>query len=92
VIPKRTIKKFKTKNGEIPLPVFFPDATRAFIRTVDSTDIENTKTPGILVNTYHLYKDLGKEILEKNDGIRQFGWISGYEFSKIRGKQRCYQR
>ena len=87
MIPKRTVKKFKTKNGEIPLPVFFPDATRAFIRTVDSTDIENTKTPGILVNTYHLYKDLGKEILEKNDGIRQFMSWSGAVISDSGGFQ-----
>lgn len=40
----------------VPLPVFFPDATKAVLRTLDSTDIESTKTPGILVNTYHLYK------------------------------------
>jgi queuine tRNA-ribosyltransferase len=72
VIPKRSIKKFKSKNGEVPLPVFFPDATRAVIRTLDSSDIESTKTPGILVNTYHLYKDLGKKVVEEHDGIRQF--------------------
>lgn len=87
VISKRTIKKFKTKNGEIPLPVFFPDATRAVIRTLDSSDIEETKTPGILVNTYHLYKDLGKEILEKNDGIRQFMSWNGAVISDSGGFQ-----
>ena len=72
MIPKRTIKKFKSRNGEVPLPVFFPDATKAVIRTLDSSDIESTKTPGILVNTYHLYKDLGKKVVEEHDGIRQF--------------------
>lgn len=78
MIPKRTVKKFKTKFGEISLPVFFPDATRAVIRTLDSSDIESTKTPGILVNTYHLYKDLGKKVLKDNDGIRQFmSWGGG---------------
>ena len=87
MIPKRTIKKFKTKNGEIPLPVFFPDATRAVIRTLDSSDIEETKTPGILVNTYHLYKDLGKEILEKNDGIRHFMSWNGAVISDSGGFQ-----
>ena len=87
MIPKRTIKKFKTKFGEIPFPVFFPDATRAVIRTLDSSDIEETKTPGILVNTYHLYKDLGKEILEKNDGIRQFMSWSGAVISDSGGFQ-----
>ena len=75
---KRTIKKFKTINGDIPLPVFFPDATRAVIRTLDSVDIKNTQTPGILVNTYHLYKDLHEDILKNIDGIRQFmSWEGG---------------
>jgi len=69
---------FKTKNGKLKLPVFFPDATRAFVRTVDIKDIENTYTPGILVNTYHLYKDLGKTILKKHKGIRKFmSWNGG---------------
>ncbi len=84
---KRTLKKFKTKNGEINLPVFFPDATRAVIRTLDSLDIENTKTPGILVNTYHLYRDLGIDKLKKYEGIRQFMSWSGAVISDSGGFQ-----
>jgi len=53
-------------------PVFFPDATKAVLRTLDSVDIKNTHTPGILVNTYHLYKDLGKEVIKKHGGIKKF--------------------
>ncbi len=87
MIPKRTVTKFKTKFGEIPLPVFFPDATRAVIRTLDSSDIEGTKTPGILVNTYHLYKDLGRKILEDNDGIRNFMSWNGALISDSGGFQ-----
>lgn len=63
-------KTFKSKSGEIKLPVFFPDATRAVLRALDSKDILDTKTPGVLVNTYHLYTDLGKEVLKKFDGVR----------------------
>lgn len=60
---------------KIPLPVFFPDATRAVLKMLDTRDIEETKTPGILVNTYHLYKGLGKIVLKKHGGIREFmGW------------------
>jgi queuine tRNA-ribosyltransferase len=71
-------KYFKSRNGEIPLPVFFPDATRAIVRTLDSQDIENTKTPGILVNTYHLYRELGKNVLRKHQGVRNFmDWHGG---------------
>lgn len=54
------------------MPVFFPDATRAVIKTLDSCDIEGTKTPGILVNTYHLYRELGNEVFKKFEGVRNF--------------------
>lgn len=66
-------KYFKTKNRQkLRLPVFFPDATRAVLKTLDSIDIANTKTPGILVNTYHLYKDLGKKVIKKHQGVGNF--------------------
>jgi len=64
-------KDFKYKKGKLPLPFFFPDATRAVIRALDTEDIKATRTPGILVNTYHLYTDLGKRVLKKFGGIRK---------------------
>lgn len=70
---------FKTLGGlEIPLPVFFPDATRAVLKTLDTTDIESTNTPGILVNTFHLHHQPGPEIIEQFKGVRPFmGWNGG---------------
>lgn len=69
---------FTTASGDLPLPIFFPDATRAVLKTLDSVDIAATKTPGVLVNTYHLYRDLGRQVIEKHDGIRGFmGWGGG---------------
>lgn len=57
------------------LPLFFPDATQAVVKTVDAYDIKATKTPGILVNTYHLYNKVGKQVIRKHGGVRQFmGW------------------
>ena len=69
---KTSLKTFKTKHGPLPLPVFFPDATRAVLKTLDSVDIKNTKTPGILVNTFHLYLGLGKRVVKKHGGIGNF--------------------
>jgi queuine tRNA-ribosyltransferase len=69
---------FRSLQHKLPLPVFFPDATRAVIRTLDSVDIKQTKTPGILVNTYHLYKELGKNVLKTHGGVRPFmNWQGG---------------
>lgn len=65
-------KYFKSQNQRLNLPLFFPDATRAVVRAVDSVDIKNTKTPGILVNTYHLWQDLEKQVIQKHGSIREF--------------------
>jgi queuine tRNA-ribosyltransferase len=65
-------KYFKYKNGKLPLPVFFPDATRAVVRCIDTSDLESTKTPGILVNTFHLWQELEVDVLKKFGGIREF--------------------
>lgn len=57
------------------IPAFFPDATRAVLKTLDSRDIENTHTDGVLVNTYHLYATLGIDTFKKYNGVRNFmGW------------------
>lgn len=65
-------KRFKYKHGELPTPLFFPDATRAVVRAVDSQDILKTKTQGILLNTLHLSLELGKKVLTKFGGIGPF--------------------
>ncbi|MBU1256453.1 queuine tRNA-ribosyltransferase family protein [Patescibacteria group bacterium] len=72
-------KFFKTiEDKKIPLPVFFPDATRAVLKTLDSVDITNTQTPGVLVNTFHLYLELGKRVLIKHGGVGNFmNWAGG---------------
>lgn len=73
------LKYFKTTSGaRLPLPVFFPDATRGVIKTLDSQDIKATKTPGVLVNTYHLYNETGEKIIKKHGDIRGFmNWQGG---------------
>ncbi|MEA3355121.1 MAG: tRNA guanosine(34) transglycosylase Tgt [Patescibacteria group bacterium] len=81
------MKKFKFKNGYLKTPVFFPDATRAVIRALDSKDIKETKTRGVLVNTYHLYTDLGEKALKKFRGIRQFMGFEGAVISDSGGFQ-----
>lgn len=69
---------FRTTLCRLPLPVFFPDATRAVVKTLDSVDIKNTQTPGILVNTYHLYRELSPRVIKSHGGIRSFmNWNGG---------------
>jgi queuine tRNA-ribosyltransferase len=72
-------KYFRTRKGEkIPFPVFFPDATRAVLKTLDSVDIKNTKTPGILVNTFHLFREPGGRVMKVHKGVGNFmNWDGG---------------
>lgn len=80
-------KYFKSKNGKLPFPVFFPDATRAIVRALDTTDIENSGTEGILVNTYHLYKEIGFEKLKKIGDVRNLMNFTGAVISDSGGFQ-----
>lgn len=72
-------KYFHTVTGQdLPLPIFFPDATRAVLKTLDSSDLEKTKTPGVLVNTFHLFQDPGASVIEKFGGVRPYmSWSGG---------------
>lgn len=72
-------KYFRTLTGEkITLPIFFPDATRAVLKTLDSADIESTNTPGVLVNTLHLSISPGASTIKNLGGIRNFmSWGGG---------------
>lgn len=80
-------KYFKSVNGNIPLPVFFPDATRAVLKSLDTSDIESTKTRGILVNTFHLWQELGGDVLEKFKGVGNFMDFKGGIISDSGGFQ-----
>lgn len=78
---------FKSKYGKLPLPIFFPDATRGVIKSLDTSDLERTKTLGILVNTFHLWQELGGDTLEKFGGISNFMNFKGGVISDSGGFQ-----
>ena len=64
-----------TQHGEVRLPAFFPDATRATIKSVDTLSVLATQTPGMVMNTYHL-ANLGLvDIIAEQGGLHAFtGW------------------
>lgn len=69
------VQKIKVKGEQLDLPVFYPDATRGVIRSLDSQDLENTQTKGLIVNTYHLLSQPGTEALSEIGGIKNLmGW------------------
>jgi len=67
---------FVTVTGKkLPLPLFFPDATRGEVRQLSFEDVKRVGLPGILVNTFHLLRLVGTEKTELAGGIRPYlGW------------------
>jgi len=69
------IGSLETRHGELALPVFFPDATRAVVRTVDAADLEACGVPGLVVNTLHLTQSPGVGLIKSQGGVHAFmGW------------------
>lgn len=62
----------ETNHGEIKLPVFMPDATRATIKTVTSDQIEKAGVRMIVSNTFHLMLRPGADTIRKLGGLHKF--------------------
>lgn len=62
----------ETKNGVLQTPAFFPVATLANLKTLDSTDLKNLGFEGILCNTYHLMLKPGSDVVAKMGGLHSF--------------------
>ena len=67
---------FHLRDGStLPLPLFFPDATRGFVRELSWDDVRSVGLPGVLVNTFHLLREHGQEKTAQAGGVRpMIGW------------------
>ena len=61
-----------TPRHTVQTPVFMPVGTRASVRTVTSTDLEDLDFGIVLGNTYHLMLRPGEELIEGFGGIHGF--------------------
>jgi queuine tRNA-ribosyltransferase len=62
----------ETAHGPLHLPVYFPDATRGVVRTVDSRDLETCGVCGLVVNVFHLSSRPGTGLIKQAGGIHEF--------------------
>ncbi|MBN2884901.1 tRNA guanosine(34) transglycosylase Tgt [Patescibacteria group bacterium] len=62
----------KTAHGSLLTPFFMPDATRAYIKGNTSADVLRVKTEAMVVNTFHLYLQPGRELIKKAGGVHAF--------------------
>ncbi len=81
-------QNFRRLNGTtLPLPLFFPDATRGEVRQLSLEDVKKVGLPGILVNTFHLLRLVGTEKTLAAGGIHSFLKWSGAMISDSGGFQ-----
>jgi queuine tRNA-ribosyltransferase len=62
----------ETAHGPLRLPAYFPDATRAVVRTVDSRDLEACGVQGLVVNVFHLSTRPGAGLIKQAGGVHSF--------------------
>ena len=58
----------RTEHGDIQTPIFMPVGTRASVKTMWQSELEEMNAQIILGNTYHLYLRPGHELIEKVGG------------------------
>jgi queuine tRNA-ribosyltransferase len=62
-------------HGNVSLPVFLPDATRAVVRTVDCVDLEACGVEAVVMSTYHLMQKPGSSAIQAMGGLHHMcGW------------------
>jgi len=58
-----------TRHGELRLPAFLPDATRAVVRGLDARDLEACGVPGLVANAFHLSRRPGSRAVAALGGV-----------------------
>jgi queuine tRNA-ribosyltransferase len=77
----------KTAHGTLDTPFYMPDATRGFIKLTNNSEVKQTGTEALVVNTFHLYLQPGLSVIEKAGGIHKFMNWSGPLLSDSGGFQ-----
>ncbi|MDP3837021.1 MAG: tRNA guanosine(34) transglycosylase Tgt [bacterium] len=64
--------RITTAHGKLSTPFFMPDATRAFVKGNTTDDVKRAQTEAMVVNTFHLYLQPGRELIKKAGGVHAF--------------------
>jgi queuine tRNA-ribosyltransferase len=69
------LRKLQLPHGELSLPVFLPDATRAVVKSVDSADLEAVGAQGVVMSVFHLMQHPGSTTIKALGGLHKMsGW------------------
>ena len=81
------LKQIKIKDKTMRFPIYFPDATRAVVRSLDNQDLKEAGIEGMILNPYHLASHPGINIVKKFKGIKQYMNWSGFAITDSGGWQ-----
>jgi len=62
----------ETEHGVVETPCLVPVATQAVVKTLDSREVEDTKSQILIANTFHLHLKPGEKIVEKAGKLHKF--------------------
>ncbi len=62
----------ETDHGVVETPSLVPVATQAVVKTLDSKEVEETKSQILICNTFHLHLKPGEKIVEKAGKLHKF--------------------
>lgn len=65
------LKQTQIRGKTVKFPIYFPDATRAVVRSLDSDDLQKAKVEGVVVNTYHLASQPGASVIDQLGGVKK---------------------
>lgn len=61
-----------TPHGDIETPIFMPVGTKATVKALTPSQLEEIQAQIILSNTYHLFLSPGAQLIQKAGGLHQF--------------------
>lgn len=82
----KIMEYLKVKGKKEEMPIFFPDATKGYVRGVSSDDLINSGIKGVVVNVYHL---MHSNLIQKisGNGIHKYMNFNGVVISDSGGFQ-----
>lgn len=67
--------KLSLPHGDLQLPTYLPDATKGVVRSLDSSDLDRTGIPALVMNAFHLMQNPGSSTIKALGGIHAMsGW------------------
>lgn len=71
-ISRARLGLIETEHGVVETPCLVPVATQAVVKTLESREVEETKSQILISNTFHLHLKPGEAVVEKAGKIHKF--------------------